>query len=322
MGIFNGRQARLLFAALVVLIIVGLAFAFFSLQKPDAPKKITMGTFSKSVAQAPYLVAKNKGWLGEAAAKHGATTEYKVFETLPAINEAFATGKLDFVVEADPPAITGKAIGAEVVIKDLLVTYVSEIVVPVGSGIASAKDFKGKKLAVLSGTSSHYVVSMLLKENGLLEQDIQMFDMAPADARVAFETGKIDAWAVWPPWIEQQILSGKGRAVNSGYFIQVFIVGREKFVEENPALTKDLVQAINKAKIWVLENEEESQRIVADEIGLPLAVVREAWPEMDLNASVGENEMADLQKKADFLFEKGLIKNRVDVYSGFVSVVE
>ena len=44
----------------------------------------------------------------------------------------------------------------------------------------------------------------LLKEQGIGESDVEIVDMTPLDAKIAFETGKVDAWAVWPPFVEQQ----------------------------------------------------------------------------------------------------------------------
>jgi sulfonate transport system substrate-binding protein len=112
-------------------------------------KEVRFGSFSVAVDYGPYLIAKNKGWFDEVLKKKGMTAKYELFQSLPPINESLATDRLDVVFQAEPPAIVAKAAGIGVKIVGISCTLIQEILVPKRSNIQSAKDLKGKKVAVL-----------------------------------------------------------------------------------------------------------------------------------------------------------------------------
>src|SRR3989344_1078354 len=301
----KNRTKLCLSISLIVVLIIVIVSIFYT-PSNQTQKIVNIGTFSKAIGYSPFFVAKNKGWFDDVASKYGYDVEFTIYETLPPINEGFATGKVDFIGEAEPPAIIGRAAGIGIKVVGIQSTYTQQIVVPIDSDINTISDLKGKKIAVLSGTSSHYALPKLLNQFGVSENEVEIFDMAPPDARAAFETGQIDAWAVWPPWVEQQVVAGNGRTLSdTGTFIQVLVVGREDFMNENPELTAELLQVVEQTKEWILQNEEEAQQIVAKEVTLPIEVVKEAWKTMDLSATIGEREINDIQAKSDFLYDKG-----------------
>jgi sulfonate transport system substrate-binding protein len=154
----------------------------------------------------------------------------------------------------------------------------------------------------------------VLNENGLSAGDVEIIDMIPPNAKVAFELGQVDAWAVWPPFPQQEEVAGKGKSLSgSEIFIQSVVVARGKFIEQNPQIANDLLDVVNQAQEWVIENEVEAQEIVAEELNLDLEVVVKSWPKHDFNPVFDEEAKKDIESKADFLYEQGIIKNRVDI---------
>ncbi|MBI4117458.1 MAG: aliphatic sulfonate ABC transporter substrate-binding protein [Parcubacteria group bacterium] len=301
------------FALVAIIFVVTIAGYFLTREQSDSgASEIRLGSFSKAVDYAPYLVAKNKGWFEEAAKKYGATVRYTEFQSLPPINESFATDKVDIVFEAEAPAIVGKAAGIDIKIVGAVVFLTQEIIVHNNSQIKNVKDLRGKKIAVLAGTSAHQGLMGVLNKNGLTANDVEVIDMVPPDAKVAFETDSVDAWAIWPPFPQQAQLAGKAESLaDSEIFIQSVAVARGKLVKENPKLVNELLDVIEKAQQWIVANQSEAQQIVAQELGLALDVVQLAWPKHDFTPTIGEKEIADIQAKADFLQSIGLIKNTV-----------
>ena len=299
-----------LVAVIVVVVIAG--YFLTREQSNSGVSEIRLGSFSKAVDYAPYLVAKNKGWFEEAAEKYGATVKYTEFQSLPPINESFATDRVDVVFEAEAPAIVGKAAGIDIKIVGAGVFLTQEIIVHKDSSIKTVKDLRGKKIAVLAGTSAHQGLVTVLNINGLTANDVQVVDMVPPDAKAAFESNSVDAWAVWPPFPQQEQVAGKAESLaGSEIFIQSVAVARGKLVKENPKLVNNLLDIIRKAQQWIVANPSEAQKIVAQELGLTLDVVQLAWPKHDFTPTIGEKEIADIQAKADFLYSIGLIKNTV-----------
>lgn len=308
------RQRNWSVGVIVVLLVLVGGYFFIGSQRGPAQDTIQLGSFSKAIDYAPYLVARNQGWFEEVAAQYGMSVNYTEFQSLAPINEAFATGDVDLVFEAEAPAIVGKAANIPLKIVHSGVNLTQEIIVQPDSTISSVRDLRGKKIAVLAGTSSHQGVSKVLKENGLHLSDVEIIDMTPPDAKAAFETGQVDAWAIWPPFPQQELLAGKGKNLSgSEVFIQSITVMREKFVIDNPKLAMELLAVIERAQKWIADNPKKAQQIVADELDLELAVVEESWPAHDFQPVLGPEEIKDIQDKADFLSEIGLIKRQVNV---------
>ncbi len=312
MDISNKRMAAAGVVAAALLLVILAVFVLHQASETRG-RHVTVGSFSRAIDYSPFIIARKKGWLDEAAEKHGAKIDYVEFNSLPAINEALAAGKLDVVFEAEPPAIIGKSASINVRIVGISASLRQEIIARNETGAVRVGDLGGKKIAVLAGSSSHYGLLNSLEKAGISEKGVEIFDMAPPEARAAFETGRIDAWAVWPPWVEQQQVSGKGRVLDgSTASIQSIVAARGQFADENPELLKDLLEAVSRAKTWIGENEAAAQEIVAGELGLPLDVVRLSWPKHDFQAKLTPAGIADIQDKADFLFGRGIVKSRVN----------
>jgi ABC-type nitrate/sulfonate/bicarbonate transport system substrate-binding protein len=86
-----------------------------------------------------------------------------------------------------------------------------------------------------------------------------------------------------------------------------------KMAKSNPQTVKGLVQILNQTKAWITGHPDEAQGIVAKELAIPIAVVQRAWPSHDWAATLDSNVIADIQAKADFLFERKYVDRRVDV---------
>ena len=277
-------------------------------------KIINVGSFLEAIDYGPYLVAKNKGWFEEEFKKEGITVKYSTFQTLPPINESFATGRVDVVFEAETPAVIGKAAGIDLRIVALSASLMQEIVTPTNSKIKELEDLKGKKIAVLAGTGSHYGLLKVLKKVGIKSSDVSIIDMFPPAAKNAFETGQVDAWAVWPPFVEQEVISKKGRIIPKGSAaIQSVMVVRGEFIKKYPMIVHKLVKVLQRAKKWTKENPEEAQKIIAEELNIPIEVVKLAWSRHDWAAKINDEITNDIQLKANFFYENKFVKKKVEV---------
>lgn len=285
---------------------------------PTAPVEVRIGSFFTAIDYAPLVVAKAQGRFEEAFGP-AAAVKYLTFESLPTINESLATDRVDIVFEAEPPALVGNAARIDVVMAGVSCSLVQEIIVPESSSVMTVKDLGGKKIGVLAGTSSHYGLLKTLKDAGVEPGAVEVLDMAPPDAKAAFGSGAIDAWAVWPPWVEQETVPGRARSLPGGdAFIHSIMAMRKGFATDHPDLATAAVAVLEETKSWLIANPEKGQEIVANELDLPLDVVRAAWPKHDWSSQIDEAMLADIQAKADFLKDLGLVENRVDVAASFV----
>ena len=223
--------------ALLALLSITL-FELYNSHKQEGPTEVNMGTFSIAIDYAPFIIAKHEGWFDASLAPFGAKAHFEKFETLPAINKSLERGRLDFIFEAEPPAIIGRAAGIDVRIIGESCSLTQEIVVPLKSTIQNVGDLRGRRIAVLSGTSSHYGLIKTARDAGLKDKELSIIDMRPPVAKNAFETGQVDGWAVWPPWVEQEIVTGRGRVIRGGDAkIQSILAVRGKFADDHLDIT-------------------------------------------------------------------------------------
>lgn len=312
---FRHGKANFLFAGMVALVLNSSVQAQAQAASGSATA-LHLGTFSKAVDYGPYLIARNKHLFEQALLPYNATVTYETFQTLPSINESFAAKKIDIVFEAEAPALVGKAAGIDLKIIALSATVKLGILTH-KDAITSVKDLKGKKIAVLAGTSAHYGLLQALKKAGLTKQDVIVMDMTPPDARSAFESNKVDAWAVWPPFVQQEELTGKALSLNGGD-AQSVAVTRESFFSQHRDICRALVKVIENEKRWISDHPAQSAEIIAKELGVPLPVVQRAYPTHDWNARLNNAVIDDIQAKADFLKNVGFIRNSVNVKDNLV----
>ncbi|MEM1362325.1 MAG: aliphatic sulfonate ABC transporter substrate-binding protein [Pseudomonadota bacterium] len=279
--------------------------------KAWASTPLRLGSFFVAIDYAPYLIAKANGAYEEMGGASG--VEFTMFQSLPPINESFGTGRIDAVFEAEPPALIGAAAGIDVKIVGISCTLVQEILVPATSSAQSAGDLRGAKIAVLAGTSSHYGVAKILEAEGISVRDVEIIDMIPPDAKSAFQTGQVDAWAVWPPFVEQEEIDGTGRVLPRGdAVIHSIMAVSGSLIQDSRETVQGLVDILNTTKAWMIANPEQAMEIVATELDIDLAVVERAWPRHDWGATLNEAVIADIQAKADFLYDGDYVGNKVN----------
>ena len=291
-----------------------------SCRSPQGVTTVRIGTMGDAVDYSPYMIAKSKGWFEEAFRKYGVqTVESTTFQQLPALNEAIGTGRQDIIFEAEPPAIIGKAAGNDLRIVGISCSLNQEILVRSDSTIQNVADLRGKKIAVPAGTSSHYNLLAILGAAGLSDKDVQIIDMAPPDTRSAFETGQVDGWAIWPPWVEQEIVAGKGGVLpGTNARIHSIMSIRGKFQEEHPEIAQAAFDVLEKAKAWIRQNPKEAQDIVAKTLKLDPKVIELAWPKHDWSAELNDEIANDIQAKADFLKNRGLIRSSINIKTDLI----
>lgn len=332
-------RRRLALAPLAALILVLAAFATGCGSSDDssataasggggsasAPETIKVGSFSKAVDYAPYLIARKKGWFEEEFAKDNVKLEFKEYDSAPSITEAFGSNRADFVFLAEVPALIVQAAKIPVRVSKISAAIPFTAVVAPDSDIQTPADFKGKKIGVLTGTGSHYGLLKVLSEAGLSPGDVEIVNLAPDDAKAAFESGGIDVWAVWPPYVQQEEVAGQGRIVEGGDDARIFsiLAVRGGFYDEHPEQVERFHAVLDRARTWLKDNPDEAKAIVADELGFDKPIIDASWAVNDWDAPLDEAIVSDFQSRAEFLKDGGFVTRRVDVAEeNFVALPE
>jgi len=289
---------------------------------------------SVNLSSVTLNVGDQKGTGAEAVLKAAGllgTLPFKVnwsdFTSGPPMLEAMASGSVDVGGVGDAPPVFAASGGEGVEIVAARATPSGDqdaIVVPKGSSITSIQQLKGKKIAYGSGSSANYHLLTVLSKAGLTTKDVTMVSLQPANALAAFTSGAVDAWDIWPPYVQQVVAQDGARVLAIGpqygspYSFQV----ASKAALANPAKAaaiKVYLATLNKAYTWTAQHTNAWGAAWGVAAGLP-ASITDVAAKVDAQTPVPITGavIASEQNLVSQFYKAGLIPNNVDM-SGYIT---
>ncbi|MBB3102366.1 sulfonate ABC transporter substrate-binding protein [Azomonas macrocytogenes] len=265
------------------------------------------------------VLLKARGTLEKRLADQGIQVQWTEFPGGPQLLEGLNVGAIDFGSTGEAPPIFAQAAGA-----DLL--YVAHeppspsgeaILTPKDSPIKSVAELKGKKVALNKGSNVHFLLVRALEDAGLTVKDITPVYLPPADARAAFESGQVDAWAIWDPFqaaAESQLQArtlrdGQGLVANHQFYLAA-----KPYAEKHPEVISALVEELRATGEWITHNPDEATKQVAPLLGLPVSITRIAIERQSNGAQFLTPEVTTAQQKiADTFSELKLIPKQLSI---------
>lgn len=257
--------------------------------------------------------------LANALAEAGVTATWTEFPAGPPMLEAVNAGSIDLGYSGEAPPIFAQAAGTPF----LYVAYdpwspkAEAIVVKQESPIKTVADLKGKKIAFAKGSNTNYLIVAALEKAGLKFSDIEPVYLPPADGRVAFESGKVDAWAVWDPFLAvaeatadaRVIADATGLAPNRGYYLAA-----KSFVDQHPDQLKATLDAVRKVSDWAAQNPIDVAKFLAPELGISPEPLEKAEQRREYGVLPITDEVIKGQQKIADTFQRiGLIPKSIQV---------
>lgn len=215
-----------------------------------------------------WYVAEQKGLFK----KHGADVKLVWFANYTDSISALSAGQLDANSQTWSDTMAPLAKGLP--LKAVLVNDNSagNDAVMVGPKIKSFADLKGKKIALEEFSVSHFLLTLALAKHGMSLKDVQVVNLSAGDAAAAFLAGRVDAAAVWNPWVNKIQTSGKGRALFTSKdvpgMIPDLLVAQEKSVKANRKDYLGMIKAWYEAEAFIKAKPDEAARIMAKVVGM------------------------------------------------------
>jgi len=185
------------------------------------------------------------------------------------------------------------------------------------SPIKSAADLKGKRLAGTRGGWGQFLINATLEKAGSRIEDATFAPLGPVDAKIALLAGSIDAWAVWEPYISYATLKDKARVVADGEGLTptiTFIVASDNAIATKRAAVQDLVQRLNKARLWSLDHLAEYAGSTAELTKLPEDVLLAAYTAQKTSPiAIDEAVVKEVQAASDRATRYGILGKTLDV---------
>jgi sulfonate transport system substrate-binding protein len=248
------------------------------------------------------------------------------FTSGPPMLEAMASGSVDIGGVGDAPPVFAASGGEPVEIVGARATNGDQdaLVVPKNSPITSITQLKGKKIAYGSGSSANYNLLTVLAKAGLTTKDVTLVNLQPAEALAAFTAGSVDAWDVWPPYVQQVVAQDNARvlATGGGYGSPYSFEVASRAAVANPqkaAAIRAYLETLDKAYVWAATHPSAWAVAWGKAAGLPASVMNEAAKvdatnPIPITAAITSSE----QNLVDQFYSAGLIPSKVNI-SGYIT---
>jgi sulfonate transport system substrate-binding protein len=285
-------------------------------ERNDTAPKVVRIAYQK---YGSFNVLKARHTLDDQLAKRGAKIDWNLFPAGPQILEAMNAGAVDVGHTGEAPPIFAQAADNPFVyVGNQLPDPSGEaILVAENSPIKSVADLKGKKVALNKGSNVQYLLVRVLEDAGLKYSDIRPVYLPPADARAAFDSGNVDAWVIWDPFLTVARVATKARTLIDGTGLvanREFFLANRKFVEVHPEIIADLTKAVDDAAAWAKQQPRGVAELLSHEVGIDADTLQKITEHLPWGFhAVTPSVIADQQKIADAFFNLNLIPKKLNV---------
>ncbi|MBO1361876.1 ABC transporter substrate-binding protein [Acetobacter sacchari] len=280
-----------------------------------------------AVASTPLLVGDQKGGARSLFQASGVAYEgdaplrWTLFAGAPMLIQAMTANAVEIGVVGDAPLVFAQGGGSPIKAIAGVQTdgTTTAIVVAKASSIQSISDLKGKRVATLRSQTGHYLTLAALRSSGLKYDDVQFVFIPPAAAKLALQTGAVDAWATWGPYISSaKIVDGAREIVNGGKLMSglSYVVATDDALRDKRENIVAYLRSYRAAHQWMLKHPDAYAAVWAEEVGLPLPVARDV-----IKGMAGEviplsgDVIAKQQLVSDFMSETRLVPRFLDAHA-------
>lgn len=293
---------RAVFFCLVLLALGGLGATLPGCGRTGPSASVVRIGHFPNVTHAQALVARQmerrgKPWFEP---RLGVRVEWTPVNAGPSAMELLLSGSLDATFVGPNPAINAhsRSKGEEVRIVAGAAVGGSGLVVRKGSGIRSAADLKGKKVATPQlGNTQDVACRTWLLAGGLKVTptggDVTVIPLPNPEQLSAFSTGQVDAvWTV-EPWLSRLELEGDGEPiVLEENAVTTVLVTSKELLEGRREVARKLVAAHEELTRWITEHPSEAREMVQAELlaltrkEMSKALLDHAWPRLKFSTSI------------------------------------
>jgi sulfonate transport system substrate-binding protein len=245
--------------------------------------------------------------------------DWSQFPAAQPMLEALNAGALDVGMMGDLSFFTVFAAGAPLRAIGAYRTdpRTQAILVPAGSTIQSVQDLKGRRVAGTRAGWGQFLILATLKQAGIAPSEVEIVLLSPPEARSALAAGAVDAWAVWDPYVSQEILERGARILSDGRGLSptiTFVAAHVDAIAGKHAQLQDLLGRLATGQRWVRDHVDDYARIYTDLSKIPEPVLRRSIAAGQSSfIALDDTVIAELQRAADLTVEFGILHDRVDV---------
>lgn len=263
---------------------------------------------------------KTNGELEKTLAPLGIRVTWHEFSSGLPLLEAINTGNVDFGADvADTVPVFAQAAGAKLayIAEESASPSAQAILVSAESPLKTLADLKGKKVAVTKGAGSHFLLLAALAKAGLSFKDITPAYLPPADSRIAFTGGNVDAWVAWDPFLTATQRQSNARVLSDGSgglaSYKRYYLSSAAYADRRGDVLNVIFRKLEETGTWVKAHPKEAATSLAGLWGIDAATVEEANSHRSYQVgAVTPDKLTEQQRIADAFFAEGLLPVKVN----------
>jgi NitT/TauT family transport system substrate-binding protein len=301
----------------ISIMIIGLLICFSGCKKDEHVVRIA---YMPALTASQLYVGIAKGYFEE----EGIKVEILEVQKAPDIIPAIMGKSVDIGFSVVPPLITAQANGVK--IKSIGgATFDSKDVrehrfmLPIDSEIKSAQDLRGKKIAVVAEKASDHLSLMdYLKANGIKKEEVEIISIPYPEMIFALTSKTIDVAAGVEPFITMGALEKKTRTFDFYYPDIITEVGtflaHEDFINANPELIAKISRIIDKATIFINNEEEEFRKLLPTlgEHGIRFKMSKEVADSFTIMGFKNSITTVGAEAVMDMLIDNDVLKTKIN----------
>lgn len=176
-------------------------------------------------------------------------------------------------------------------------------------GINSVADLKGRKVAVMLGTSGQFFMDSLLTLNHMNSNDMEIINMnAPAQVE-AFVQGDIDAMFCWVPFPFQALQQLEGKAILLPSKLispsSWVIVTTKEYIKNNPDVPAKILKGLASGQNFINEHRTEAFDIYSKISGVKNKINKALFDDMNFGLSLNHSLLLDFEEQARWIIKNG-----------------
>ncbi|HYS66644.1 MAG TPA: sulfonate ABC transporter substrate-binding protein [Paraburkholderia sp.] len=281
---------------------------------PSAARSLRIG-YQKGLLS----ILKGRGTLEKRLAPLGVRVDWAEFPSGPPQLEALNVGSIDFGDVGEAPPIFAQAAGAPFVYYGQTARRPASeaVIVPKDSSVTSIAELKGKRIALVKGSNTHFLLVRLLAAARIDYSDVTPVWLSPSDARAALERKAVDAWAIWDPFLAVAQTTAGARIIADGTGLvanRAFYFTSRNYVQKNDDVLRIVLAEIGAVDKWIEANRDKAASEFSQLWGVQREIVEVALGRLKYGTEpVSRETLADQQRIADAFFELKLLPKKINV---------
>ncbi|BAL22393.1 ABC transporter substrate-binding protein [Azoarcus sp. KH32C] len=178
-------------------------------------------------------------------------------------------------------------------------------------GVIQPKDLKGKRIGIVAGTASHYLLETFLAYHRIPLEDVTLVQIKPDQLVSALVSGEVDAEAVWHPFlyqVQQQLGERAEYFSTSGiYSFNFNLVVRSDYAQLHREAIDRLLRALLKAEAFAAKHPDEAMTIIASASGTDIAALRANWNPLAYEVTLNQSLLLATESEARWILRRGFV---------------